>query len=355
MIRFGGSIPATLAALAVVAPAANAAAPSGVLAHNAGGGAVAGAPGVVAWSAWNGAQFRLATWRPGAVTTPPVAGSPLPFGVSAGTSAAGRPLVVWSRCSEPLKSSGCDIVRYDPARPAAGERRVTFAALAGAEETAAAVNAGRLAYASTAKGSTLASVIVRRLDGRGSVRRFAVGPRRFGTGVVGPDTTAERTVTRRVITGLALRGDILAVAGRAMTQGGSPGLCGQSFVRLVSLATGRQRQIADATCGLSGASYGPPAFDPRGRLWYVRTCGSDSSACRGVRGAPQRFDPRTGRTSALSGLALVAGLATTGSSLVVNLQPKIPTGACLATIPVEWVAVPACDQVRVLPAAALPR
>lgn len=354
MIRSSLITVATLATLALAVPAA-ATPPTGVLDDHAGAGAVAGTSDLVAWSAWDGTQFRLTNWRAGAVEPLPVAGSPLPFGVSAGTGSGGATLLVWSRCSAPLTPAGCDIVRFDPARPTAGEQRVAFAASSGAEETIATADAGRLAYASTAKRSTLASVIVRRLDGRGPVRRFAIGPRRFGTDVLGPGTTAERTVTRRVITGLALRGDTLAAAGRAMTKSGSPGVCGQSFVRMVSLTTGRQRQVAAATCGLSGASYGAPAFDPRGRLWYVRTCNSDPSACRGVRGAPQRFDPRTGRTSPLSGLPVVSALATSGSSLVANVQAAVPTGACLATIPAGWGPVPICDEVRVLAASTLPR
>lgn len=346
----------TVSLLAVVALAAPASAtpPAGVLDDHAGAGAVAAAPGLVAWSVWDGTQFRLTVWRAGAATTPPLAGSPLPFDVSAGTGASGRPMLVWPRCSGRQAREACDIVRFDPARPAGGEQPVRFAASARAEETTAALDAGRLAYASTKKGSTMASAIVRRLDGRGPVRTFEVGPRRFGTDLLGPDTAAERTVRRRLITGLALRGGTLAVAGRSMTKDGSPGACGQSFIRLVSLVTGREREVVHATCGMSGASYGPMAFDPRGRLWFVRTCGGDPSACEGRQGAPRRFDPRTGRTTLLATrLRRVAGLAVTGSSLVVDDGPTFPSQTCQTVS--AGMAVSVCDRVQVLPASALPR
>lgn len=349
MVR-SGLLLALLFGLLVVA-SASAAPPAGVLADPVAAGPVAGTRDVVAWSGWDGAQFRLTTWRAGAVGVPSgVAGARLPFDVAAGTTTTGATVLLWPRCARPY--ADCDLVRFDPARPAEPERPVTGAARPDVEETAPALERGRLAYARSRSDHTAVSVVIRPLDVRGTVRTLHVGPRSFPANVVGPGTPAQRRVTHLWITGLALHGDTLAVAGRAGTQTWSPGVCGQAFVRLVSLRSGRERQVASGVCGMSGASYGPIAFDQRGRLWFVRTCNSDRSACMGDRGLPRRFDPRSGRTAVLTTDRVVTGLAASGSALVVNDQAARVPDTCLV---IAADAAGVCDRLTVLDAAALPR
>jgi len=126
--------------------------------------------------------------------------------------------------------------------------------------------------------------------------------------------------------GIALHGDGLAVSARAssLAGGSEPGTCGLAGLRYVDLRTGLARRLTDAICGAAGAHVARPAFDARGRLWFLRACNSTRDACRGPVGSPQRYEPRTGTSWGTQAIADGSGLglaATTGGLVLARWAP----------------------------------
>ncbi|HEY5144947.1 MAG TPA: hypothetical protein VII98_15710 [Solirubrobacteraceae bacterium] len=128
------------------------------------------------------------------------------------------------------------------------------------------------------------------------------------------------------VDGIALHGDGLAVSARAssLAGGSEPGTCGLAGLRYVDLRTGLARRLTDAICGAAGAHVARPAFDARGRLWFLRACNSTRDACRGPVGSPQRYEPRTGTSWGTQAIADGSGLglaATTGGLVLARWAP----------------------------------
>ena len=89
MVRFSLFVATTLACLTVAGAEAAA---TRMLATEVAQGSLAGAQGTLAWSTYHdGGTFRLATWRAGVVSEPPIAGSPVPLDVAAGAGRAPEP------------------------------------------------------------------------------------------------------------------------------------------------------------------------------------------------------------------------------------------------------------------------
>ena len=320
-----------VAALAAATPARAAGGPSGLLAPEA-AGSVAAAGDVVAWSAYDPAlgAYRLMLWRDGAAAPLAVAPSPGPFDVSAGHGPDGAVWLVWSRCA----ALRCDVVGYDLANP--GERPIPAAATPAGNEHMPAIDGTRLAFVRD-RGTT-PQILVAGVSGAPKARVVAAA---LPTGVCDEGQRPLCQPTRRVVVdGIALHGDGLAVSARAssLAGGSEPGTCGLAGLRYVDLHTGLARRLTDAICGAAGAHITRPAFDARGRLWFLRACNSTRDACRGPGGSPQRYEPRTGTSWGTQAIADGSGLgvaATTGGLVLARWAPPrcvLPGDAACETI-----------------------
>ncbi|MDX6678896.1 MAG: hypothetical protein QOE31_2948 [Solirubrobacteraceae bacterium] len=183
---------APLLLLAVLAPPAQAA--DTVLAPAANTAGITAYGGHVVLSRLDPATNRwaLVRWHDGVIDTLPVAPRAVPFDADAGSDAAGRPVVVYSRCAkEPPAISGlspsaewqlargCDVYEL-PLTGAAQERKLTTASSASQSETTPSMWRGGLAFARHADGGATPKLLylpagstkLRRLGG-GSIQTCA--------------------------------------------------------------------------------------------------------------------------------------------------------------------------------------
>jgi hypothetical protein len=259
-------------------------------------------------------QWFLTVRRAGAAAPErlPVAPSGRPFDADIGPDSAGRPALVYSRCSKPPGvPSGCDLFVYS-LDGASGERPVRNANDPDHNDTNPTLWRGRIAWARDYGAPDAPNPIVytkaltaprsqpsRRLPG--------VPQRRTGDvdRVSGP--TSGRTVQD-----LELWGRNLALT----VSYGCRGCSGidQSELRLDDLDTGRARQVAFQVVGLSGQTLVGPSFF-NGRLGWYKACLGDPAGCRQGQGGPFRYALNARTYQRAPSSIRVDGFADTGTLL----------------------------------------
>jgi hypothetical protein len=292
-------------------------------------------------------QWFLTVRRAGAAAPErlPIAPSGRPFDADIGPDAAGRPELVYSRCSSPPGvPSGCDLFVYS-LDGATGERPVRNANDPDHNDANPTLWRGRIAWARDYGTPDEPNPIVytkaltaprsqpsRRLPG--------VPQRRTGDveRVSGP--TSGRTVQD-----LELWGENLALT----VSYGCRGCAGidQSELRLDDLGDGSARQVAFQVVGLSGQTLVGPSFF-NGRLGWYRACLGDPSGCVGGRGGPFRYSLRS-RTyqRGTPGPARVDGFADTGTLLYETVGCSEETTADVnASCRIETLPPPAYSPTR---------
>src|ERR687886_2242150 len=259
-------------------------------------------------------QWFLTVRRAGAAAPErlPVAPSGRAFDADIGPDSAGRPSLVYSRCSNPPGvPSACDLFVYS-LDGATGERPVRNANDPDHNDTHPTLWRGRIAWARDYGAPDAPNPIVytkaltaprsqpsRRLPG--------VPQRRTGDvdRVSGP--TSGRTVQD-----LELWGSNLALT----VSYGCRGCSGidQSELRLDDLDTGRARQVAFQVVGLSGQTLVGPSFF-NGRLGWYKACLGDPAGCQQGQGGPFRYALNVRTYQRAPSSIRVDGFADTGTLL----------------------------------------
>jgi hypothetical protein len=260
-------------------------------------------------------QWFLSVRRVGA-TAPervPVAPSARPFDADIGPDSAGRPELIYSRCSNPPGvPTGCDLFVF-ALDGQTGERAVRNANDPDHNDFNPTIWRGRIAWARDYGSGSRPNPIVytkaltaprsqpsRRLPGVPQQRRGDVDPR-----VNGP-------TTGRTVQDLELWGENLALT-VSYGCGGCSGI-DQSELRLDDLGDGSARQVAFQVVGLSGQTLVGPSFF-NGRLGWYKACLGDPAGCQQGQGGPFRY-ALTARTYQRSPSgARVDGFADTGTLL----------------------------------------
>ena len=291
-------------------------------------------------------QWFLTVRRAGA-TAPerlPVAPSGRPFDADIGPDSAGRPQLIYSRCSNPPGvPTGCDLFVFSLAN-ATGERPVRNANDPDHNDQNPTLWRGRIAWSRDYGTPDEPNPIVytkaltaprsqpsRRLPG--------VPQRRTGDvdRVSGP--TSGRTVQD-----LELWGENLALT-VSYGCGGCSGI-DQSELRLDDLGDGSARQVAFQVVGLSGQTLVGPSFF-NGRLGWYKACLGDPAGCQRGQGGPFRYalSARTYQRSPSS--TRVDGFADTGALLYETLGCSEETSAEFnADCRIDTVAPPAYTATR---------
>ena len=293
-------------------------------------------------------QWFLSVRRAGA-TAPerlPVAPSGRPFDADIGPDSAGRPELIYQRCSNPPGvPTGCDLFVF-PLSGATGERAVRNANDPDHNDTNPTIWRGRIAWSRDYGGGSEPNPIVytktltaprsqpsKRLPGVPQRRRGDVDPR------VGGPTTG------RTVQDLELWGENLALT-VSYGCGGCSGI-DQSELRLDDLGDGSARQVAFQVVGLSGQTLVGPSFF-NGRLGWYKACLGDPAGCQQGQGGPFRY-ALTARTYQRSPASTrVDGFADTGALLyeALGCSNDDTDAASNASCRIDAVAPPAYTATR---------
>jgi hypothetical protein len=283
-------------------------------------------------------QWFLTVRRAGA-TAPerlPVAPSGRPFDADIGPDSAGRPELVYSRCSNaPGVPTGCDLFVFSLAN-ATGERPVRNANDPDHNDQNPTLWRGRIAWSRDyGSGSEPNPIVYTKAltapRSQPSKRLPGVPQRRTGDVDRASGPTSGRTVQD-----LELWGENLALT---VSYGcrGCAGI-GQSELRLDDLGDGSARQVAFQVVGLSGQTLVGPSFF-NGRLGWYKACVGDPAGCQQGQGGPFRY-ALTARTYQRSPSSTrVDGFADTGALLYETLgcseetSPEFNAGCRIETVP----------------------
>jgi hypothetical protein len=260
-------------------------------------------------------QYSLMVRRAGAAAPEPVPVAPSgrPFDADIGPDSAGRPELIYQRCSNPPGvPTGCDLFVFSLAN-ATGERPARNANDPGHNDMNPTLWRGRIAWSRDYGSGSEPNPIVytkalsaprsqpsKRLPGvpqrrRGDVDRNVTGP-----------------TTGRTVQDLELWGENLALT-VSYGCGGCSGI-DQSELRLDDPGDGTARQVAFQVVGLSGQTLVGPSFF-NGRLGWYKSCLGDPAGCQQGQGGPFRY-ALTARTYQRSPASVRAdGFADTGTLL----------------------------------------
>jgi hypothetical protein len=338
MSRLRHVLAATLAILGVVAPAAHAA----TVASPGAATAVKEFAGTIVFSSFDRTtnQWFLTVRRAGAAAPErlPVAPSGRPFDADIGPDSAGRPEVIYSRCSNPPGvPSGCDLFVFS-LDGGTGERPVNNANDPQHNDQNPTIWRGRIAWsrdygAADAPNAIVYTKALTAPRSQPSRRLPGVPQRRNGAPTTG-----------RTVQDLELWGENLALT----VSYGCRGCAGidTSELRLDDLGDGTARQVAFQVVGLSGQSLVGPSFF-NGRLGWYRACLGDPSGCNGGIGGPWRYALTARTYQRAAGVARVDGFADTGSVLYETLGCSEETTADVnASCRIDTVAPPAYTATR---------
>jgi hypothetical protein len=260
-------------------------------------------------------QWFLTVRRAGAAAPErlPVAPSGRRFDADIGPDSAGRPELIYSRCSNPPGvPTGCDLFVFS-LDGATGERPVRNANDPGHNDQNPTLWRGRIAWSRDygAPDNPNQIVYTKALTApRSQPSKRLPGVPQRRTGEVDRITAP---TTGRTVQDLELWGENLALT----VSYGCRGCAGidSSELRLDDLGDGSARQVAFQVVGLSGQTLVGPSFFA-GRLGWYRACLGDPSGCNGGVGGPWRY-ALTSRTyqRGAAGPARVDGFADTGTLL----------------------------------------
>ncbi len=298
---------------AVALPAAPVRAADTVVAQLLRPTAVAGFAGIEAFSAFDGTVYHLLIRRAGVLQAPPVAPSRAPFDVDVGPDTAGRPQLVYTRCSveKPIisegrnESRGCDLVVFSLA--GGGVERPVRNANTTANEFAPTLWRGRIVFARAPRTRARPVVYTRMLTDPRSRRSKRL------PGVVGQVAGQVRE--------LELYGRNLAqvVSFVSFTQ--------KEEVRLVDVRRSRSRLMQRTGVGEGGQFFAGIGF-ASGRLFWALNCISCSPRPHGIyrRRLSTNALARAPRPAAVR--AQVVGLAPLSSDAAYVTDAEVTTSGC---------------------------
>jgi hypothetical protein len=338
MSRLRLVLAAALAVLGVVAPAAHAE----TIASPGAATAVKEFAGNVVFSQFDRTtnQWFLTVRRAGAAAPErlPVAPSGRPFDADIGPDSAGRPELIYSRCSNPPGvPSGCDLFVFS-LDGGTGERPVNNANDPEHNDQNPTIWRGRIAWsrdygAADAPNAIVYTKTLTAPRSQPSKRLPGVPQRRNGAPTTG-----------RTVQDLELWGENLALT----VSYGCRGCAGidTSELRLDDLGDGSARQVAFQVVGLSGQTLVGPSFFA-GRLGWYRACLGDPSGCNGGVGGPWRYALTARTYQRAVGPARVDGFADTGTLLYETLGCSDETTADInASCRIDTLAPPAYTAAR---------
>jgi hypothetical protein len=286
-------------------------------------------------------QWFLTVRRAGAAAPErlPVAPSGRPFDADIGPDSAGRPELIYSRCSNPPGvPAGCDLFVFS-LDGGTGERPVRNANDPDHNDQHPTLWRGRIAWSRDyGSGSEPNAIVYTKAltapRSQPSRRLPGVPQRRTGDldHIIAP-------TTGRTVQDLELWGENLALT---VSYGcrGCAGI-GTSELRLDDLGDGSARQVAFQVVGLSGQSLVGPSFSA-GRLGWYRACLGDPSGCNGGTGGPWRYALTSRTYQRAAGPARVDGFADTGALLYETLGCSEETTADVnANCRIDTLAPPA--------------
>jgi hypothetical protein len=214
-----------------------------------------------------------------------------------GTDSRGRPVVVFARCSDPLRETGCDVHLYSFAD--GRERTLSIASRVSLDETAPTVWGGRLAWVSRTPAAKRPTVLTRVLASADPPRELPGLPSRRCS----RDESGEprcRTVGGS-IDELELRGSLLSQS--AVTEA----FLRDTEVRLVDLRRRSSQRLLAAGIGESGQRFVGLSLDGP-FLHAYKTCFGDPSGCERRAGA-FRYRLSTGRMELAEDRRQLSGFA----------------------------------------------
>jgi hypothetical protein len=276
--------------------------------------------GRLVWSRFDPAtgSFSLVTQARGVTSSPSISARTVPFDADVGPDERGRPVVVYSRCTEEAKgysygvplwaeARGCDLYRYDFAT--GRERKIASASTGGASEFLPSIWRGRIAFfrlyerRSGCRGKA-PYLYVRSLVGPRSTRLPVGSLRGCHRDFKGRKRCA--TFTRPTPTALDLRGRRVAFAWQF--EGLTEGASFQIWLR--DVPSGHGTLIEQGGTGLSANVLRWPVIE-RGRLFYAQTCAGDPTGCGG-RHRYHRYEIRTRRRAEAPAPSRLIGHARSG-------------------------------------------
>jgi hypothetical protein len=291
-------------------------------------------------------RYFLAVRRAGAAAPErlPVAPSGRPFDADIGPDSAGRPEVIYQRCSDPPGvPAGCDLFVF-ALDGATGERPVRNANDPDHNDMNPTLWRGRIAWSRDyGRGSEPNPIVYTKAlsapRSQRSTRLPGVPQRRTGDvdRVTGP--TSGRTVQD-----LELWGENLALYVRYGCRACSG--IDQSELRLDDLGDRTARQVAFQVVGLSGQTLVGPSFFA-GRLGWYKACLGDPAGCQQGQGGPFRYSLGTRRYQRSPASARVDGFADTCTLLYEALGCSEETqGPFNANCRIDAVPPPAYTATR---------
>jgi hypothetical protein len=291
-------------------------------------------------------QWFLTVRRAGAAAPErlPVAPSGRPFDADIGPDSAGRPELIYSRCSNPPGvPAGCDLFVFS-LDGGTGERPVRNANDPDHNDQHPTLWRGRIAWSRDyGSGSEPNAIVYTKAltapRSQRSKRLPGVPQRRTGD----LDHITAPT-TGRTVQDLELWGENLALT----VSYGCRGCAGidTSELRLDDLGDGSARQVAFQVVGLSGQTLVGPSFFA-GRLGWYRACLGDPSGCNGGTGGPWRYALTARTYQRAAGPARVDGFADTGALLYETLGCSEETTADInANCRIDTLAPPAYTATR---------
>jgi hypothetical protein len=226
-----------------------------------------------------------------------------PFDADIGPDSNGSPELIYSRCDNGIRHTGCDL--YVLSLSAGATERPVDNANASESDLAPTLWKGRIAWARVYPGDTGAVVYTKTLTAPRSQRSKRL------PGV--PQKRNGAATNSRQVEALELYGTHLAEAVRYGCERNCSGLS-TTEVRMADTSSGSAEQVAIAASGLSGQSWIGPSFHD-GRLGFYKACLGDPSGCNGDVAGPFRYRYSKRTYEKTSGPHRVDGFADAGDAL----------------------------------------
>jgi hypothetical protein len=285
--------------------------------------------GWVLFSRWDGAAYRLSTWRDGTVRDLAVPAQPDVFDADAGPDSAGKPSAAVSLCH-----GSCDL--YVIGFEAGDELRpVRNANTTNRDEVAPTIWKGRLAFGRRYGRHEVVpyTKLLAAPRSRPSQRLAGLPQRRCGA----IDPPACRRIEDVTLRSMELWGRWIAQSWTYQPDD-FPGFR-QNEIRLTNVAHTDTRQVAAMTTGLGGQTYLGPSI-AEGRVGFFRACQGDPAGWRASDSGAIRYRISNGDYTHVGANEAWAGWAWSGAA-----DYHVPSAfACGGGDPA--VVAPACAIVR---------
>jgi hypothetical protein len=260
--------------------------------------------GTIAFSVKDTDGYHLTIQRPGGDPERlAVAPRDAPFDADIGPDSKGDPELIYSRCDNGIRRTGCDL--YVLSLSAGAAERPVDNANASESDLAPTLWKGRIAWARVYGGDSGAVVYTKTLTApraQRSKRLPGVPQKRNGA-----------ATNSREVEALELYGTHLAESVRYGCERNCSGLS-TAELRMADTSSGSAEQVAIAASGLSGQSWIGPSFHD-GTLGFYKACLGDPGACQGGAGGPFRYRYSKRTYTKSTGPTRVDGFADAGEAL----------------------------------------